>query len=50
MAQVAAPALAKLVDELCAELLAVGSRIDMERERMEKLVDIPTLRANEVGL
>ncbi|KAG2454516.1 hypothetical protein HYH02_000363 [Chlamydomonas schloesseri] len=45
--QVAAPALAKLVDELCAEVLAVGSRIDMERERMEKLVDIPTLRANE---
>ncbi len=36
--QVAAPALEELVEKLCGELMAVADRIDMERERMEKLV------------
>ncbi|GIL64289.1 hypothetical protein Vafri_18269 [Volvox africanus] len=44
---VAAPALTSLSEELAAEILAVGSRVASELQRMERGVDIGALRANE---
>ncbi|GFR46074.1 hypothetical protein Agub_g7539 [Astrephomene gubernaculifera] len=45
---VAAPQLSVQVQQLCNELIAVGSRVISERERMERRIDIAALKANAV--